>query len=73
MSKRKKRRRATQLDSARAINTFRCPVCGARVGEFCKTPSNSTHQRRLNLVTRDWDAVTDVVSGGAFEMNRRRH
>jgi hypothetical protein len=56
----------------------RCPVCGARVGEQCKTPdgrARATHERRKAVLPKKKGKGGSVraVSGGGFETNRRRH
>jgi len=64
-----------------AMWLYACPTCRARVGEYCRTPAGRicrTHKRRTNLVPvrrKKGDPARSVqaISGGAFEMNRRRH
>jgi hypothetical protein len=60
---------------------FRCPKCGARVGQFGRRTKDGTirrnpHSQRVSKVPPKGNVKTGsvrTVSGGAFEMNRRRH
>ena len=60
-----------------AVAMFRCPTCGARIGEWCSI-APKVHKRRLHLVPAPQSGKrrpmsVRTVSGGAFEMNRRKH
>jgi hypothetical protein len=61
-----------------------CPVCGAQIGERCRKPNGDPrreHKKRAKLVAVgkkrrvefETLGVRQVVSGGGFETNRRRH
>ncbi len=68
-----------------AIASFRCPVCHARPGDFCRTPQGvirEAHQRRVKRATPTnrngrplikGKGSVRTISGGAVEQNRRRH
>jgi hypothetical protein len=67
-----------------AVWAVACPVCKARVGEYCRTPTGRVtrvHARRSKMVVRGKKRTLTLrvpvsskeILGGAFEMNRRRH
>src|SRR4051794_13158899 len=64
----------TQAERALAFN---CPTCGARVGQYCKTPDRHVHARRLAKATvgraqpNQKGSVRAIPS--AIETNPRRH
>ena len=37
----------------RAINSFRCPTCGAAPGSYCRDGKTATHKRRINKVPQN--------------------
>jgi hypothetical protein len=46
--------------STTATEKYTCPKCGAKPGEYCKTPkgreTNTPHGQRITLCSReDWD------------------
>jgi hypothetical protein len=56
-----------------------CPTCKARIGEYCKGTSGTHHARIVKFQKqnphrkRRKRGSVRTVSGGAFEMNRRKH
>jgi hypothetical protein len=65
--------KADRAKAGRAIMLFRCPTCGARIGEHCR--GKTTHKRRIAKLGYKGKKRGSVraISAGAFESNRRRH
>jgi hypothetical protein len=65
-------------ESGDEIWLFACPRCSARLGEYCRRPNGAlldqSHVARVSLLTKTpTKHRSQEISGGAFEMNRRRH